>query len=398
MIIKTFEANNLQEAIKKIKKELGEEAVILSTRKVKKGSFFSFFKREIIEVTAAIENTDNTKKNIFSKLIEPQKNEQQKENLEEKIQNLENLLKYSTKNPLQDVVESIKSDLDNLKSSLSYMAKKEGEIDIYNLPISVQKYFNLMNEKGINKKYSFKISKALYDNLYAEKLKDESYTIEYLSVLLSQFFKVIEPTEQIVVLTGPTGVGKTTTIAKLAAIEKLKNKKKVSIITTDTYRIGAVDQLLTYSKIMEIPMQVCITKHDLQKAINDFIAYDKVFIDTVGRSQKDIKRLEESFNLFKGQSGIHISLVLALNTKEDDCMEIYERFSNLKIDSILLTKLDETNTPGTMLNFAVKTKKPISFISFGQDVPDDIVKADPFGISSFIIKKAKKEDENERSS
>lgn len=392
MIIKTFEANNLQEAIKKIKKELGEEAVIISTRKVKKGSFFSFFKREIIEVTAAIEHTDNVKKSDFSQLIESQKKEQKNENLEEKIQHLENLLKSTTKNPLQDVVESIKNDLDNLKSSLSYMAKKEGEIDIYNLPLSVQKYFNLMNEKGINKKYSFKIAKALYDNLYAEKLKDENYTIEYLSVLLSQFFKVIEPIEQIVVLTGPTGVGKTTTIAKLAAIEKLKNKKKVSIITTDTYRIGAVDQLLTYSKIMEIPMQVCITKADLQKAINDFSTYDKVFIDTVGRSQKDIKRLEESFSLFKDQNGMHVSLVLALNTKEDDCMEIYDKFSKLKIDSILLTKLDETNTPGTMLNFAVKTKKPISFISFGQDVPDDIVKADPFGISSFIIKKVKKED------
>ncbi|MGC8791129.1 MAG: GTP-binding protein, partial [Desulfurella sp.] len=310
----------------------------------------------------------------------------------------ENLLKSATKNPLQDIVESIKNDLDNLKSSLSYMAKKEGEVDIYNLPFSVQKYFNLMNEKGINKKYSFKISKAIYDNLYAEKLKDENYTIKYLTVLLSQFFKPADFNEQIVVLTGPTGVGKTTTIAKLAAIEKLKNKKKVSIITTDTYRIGAVDQLLTYSKIMEIPMQVCITKNDLQKAVNEFSDYDKIFIDTVGRSQKDIKRLEESFNLFKDQEGMHFSLVLALNTKEEDCMEIYEKFSKLRIDSLLLTKLDETNTPGTMLNFAVKTKKPISYISFGQDVPDDIVKADPLSISSFIIKNTIKEEENERSS
>ncbi len=398
MIIKTFEANNLQEAIKKIKKELGEDAVILSTRKVRKGSFFSFFKREVLEITAAIEHQDNTKKNDFEKLIETKKNDEQKENLEKKIQDLENLLKYSTKNPLQEVVESIRNDIDNLKSSLSYMAKKEGEIDIYNLPISVQKYFNLMNEKGINKRYSFKISKALYDNLYAEKLKDENYTIDYLSMLLSQFFKIAELKEQIVILMGPTGVGKTTTIAKLAAIEKLKHKKKVSIITTDTYRIGAVDQLLTYSKIMEIPMQVCISKNDLQKAINEFSDYDKIFIDTVGRSQKDIKRLEESFSLFKDQTDVHISLVLALNTKEDDCMETYERFSKLRIDSLLLTKLDETNTPGTMLNFAVKTKKPISYISFGQDVPDDIVKADPFGISSLIIKKTRKEDKNGRSS
>lgn len=397
MIIKTFEANNLQDAIKKIKKELGEEAVILSTRKVRKGSFFSFFKREVIEVTAAIEHPESTKKKDFASLIETKQNDQPKQDLEKKIQDLENLLKNATKNPLQEVVESIKNDLDSLKSSLSYMAKKEGEIDIYNLPISVQKYFNLMNEKGINKKYSFKISKALYDNLYAEKLKDENYTIDYLSVLLSQFFKAVEPTEQIIVLTGPTGVGKTTTIAKLAAIEKLKNKKKVSIITTDTYRIGAVDQLLTYSKIMEIPMQVCLGRDDLQKAINEFSDYDKIFIDTVGRSQKDIKRLEESFSLFNNQNGMHISLVLALNTKEEDCMEIYDKFSKLKIDSLLLTKLDETNTPGTMLNFAVKTKKPISYISFGQDVPDDIVKADPFSISSFIIKKAKIEGENERS-
>ncbi|HEX12952.1 MAG: flagellar biosynthesis protein FlhF [Desulfurella sp.] len=398
MIIKTFEANNLQEAIKKIKKELGEEAVILSTRKVRKGSFFSFFKREVIEVTAAIEHKQESKKANFASLIESQNIDSSKQDLEKKILELENLLKSATKNPLQEVVESIKNDLDNLKSSLSYMAKKEGEIDIYNLPISVQKYFNLMNEKGINKKYSFKISKAMYDNLYAEKLKDENYTIDYLTVLLSQFFKTAQLDEQIVVLTGPTGVGKTTTIAKLAAIEKLKNKKKVSIITTDTYRIGAVDQLLTYSKIMEIPMQVCITKNDLQKAVNEFSDYDKIFIDTVGRSQKDIKRLEESFNLFKDQEGMHFSLVLALNTKEEDCMEIYEKFSKLRIDSLLLTKLDETNTPGTMLNFAVKTKKPISYISFGQDVPDDIVKADPLSISSFIIKNTIKEEENERSS
>ncbi|SDC44124.1 flagellar biosynthesis protein FlhF [Desulfurella multipotens] len=398
MIIKTFEANNLQEAIKKIKKELGEEAVILSTRKVRKGSFFSFFKREVIEVTAAIEHKQESKKANFASLIESQNIDSSKQDLEKKILELENLLKSATKNPLQEVVESIKNDLDNLKSSLSYMAKKEGEIDIYNLPISVQKYFNLMNEKGINKKYSFKISKTMYDNLYAEKLKDENYTIDYLTVLLSQFFKTAQLDEQIVVLTGPTGVGKTTTIAKLAAIEKLKNKKKVSIITTDTYRIGAVDQLLTYSKIMEIPMQVCITKNDLQKAVNEFSDYDKIFIDTVGRSQKDIKRLEESFNLFKDQEGMHFSLVLALNTKEEDCMEIYEKFSKLRIDSLLLTKLDETNTPGTMLNFAVKTKKPISYISFGQDVPDDIVKADPLSISSFIIKNTIKEEENERSS
>ncbi|AHF97898.1 hypothetical protein DESACE_04420 [Desulfurella acetivorans A63] len=398
MIIKTFEANNLQEAIKKIKKELGEEAVILSTRKVRKGSFFSFFKREVIEVTAAIEHKQESKKANFVSLIESQNIDSSKQDLEKKILELENLLKSATKNPLQEVVESIKNDLDNLKSSLSYMAKKEGEIDIYNLPISVQKYFNLMNEKGINKKYSFKISKAMYDNLYAEKLKDENYTIDYLTVLLSQFFKTAQLDEQIVVLTGPTGVGKTTTIAKLAAIEKLKNKKKVSIITTDTYRIGAVDQLLTYSKIMEIPMHVCITKNDLQKAVNEFSDYDKIFIDTVGRSQKDIKRLEESFNLFKDQEGMHFSLVLALNTKEEDCMEIYEKFSKLRIDSLLLTKLDETNTPGTMLNFAVKTKKPISYISFGQDVPDDIVKADPLSISSFIIKNTIKEEENERSS
>ncbi|MGC8616473.1 MAG: flagellar biosynthesis protein FlhF [Desulfurella sp.] len=398
MIIKTFEANNLQEAIKKIKKELGEEAVILSTRKVRKGSFFSFFKREVIEVTAAIEHKQESKKANFASLIESQNIDSSKQDLEKKILELENLLKSATKNPLQEVVESIKNDLDNLKSSLSYMAKKEGEIDIYNLPISVQKYFNLMNEKGINKKYSFKISKAMYDNLYAEKLKDENYTIDYLTVLLSQFFKTAQLDEQIVVLTGPTGVGKTTTIAKLAAIEKLKNKKKVSIITTDTYRIGAVDQLLTYSKIMEIPMHVCITKNDLQKAVNEFSDYDKIFIDTVGRSQKDIKRLEESFNLFKDQEGMHFSLVLALNTKEEDCMEIYEKFSKLRIDSLLLTKLDETNTPGTMLNFAVKTKKPISYISFGQDVPDDIVKADPLSISSFIIKNTIKEEENERSS
>ncbi|MGC8791410.1 MAG: flagellar biosynthesis protein FlhF, partial [Desulfurella sp.] len=107
MIIKTFEANNLQEAIKKIKKELGEEAVILSTRKVRKGSFFSFFKREVIEVTAAIEHKQESKKANFASLIEPQNIDSSKQDLEKKILELENLLKSATKNPLQEVVESI---------------------------------------------------------------------------------------------------------------------------------------------------------------------------------------------------------------------------------------------------------------------------------------------------
>ncbi len=398
MIVKTYKARDMREAIAKIKKDLGEDAVIVSSRKVKRGSFFSFFKKEILEVTAALDDKPTNTKKEFKSIVEgytkntykPDNNQRKPglydKDFEDRIKRLESLILNAGEDNIKRIVEGIKYDISDLKNAINYVKKDNGP-DLSKLPLGMHKYFSYMCDLGINKKYAFKLAVALYNNIDKERLSEEYYVKEYLSVVISQFFKSSTPQKKGIVLVGPTGVGKTTTLAKLSAIYKLKLNKKVGIITTDTYRIGAVDQLLSYAKIMDIPAVVSITKEDFVAAFRDFRDMDSVFIDTVGRSQKDIQRLNEIFGMFKDMSDLHVSLVLAVNTKEEDSFEIYDRFSKLGIDDFIFTKVDETNTPGTMLNISVKLKKPVSYVSFGQDVPDDIMKAEPLKISSLIVKK-----------
>ncbi len=406
MIVKTYKARNMREAIAKIKKDLGEDAVIISSRKVKHGPFFSFFKKEMLEVTAALDDKAvnvkpefkdvvssyvNKTSGVYTNNTNTKKSELQSGDFEDRIKRLESLILNAGEDNIKRIVEGIKYDINDLKSALNYV-KKDSELDLSKLPLGVHKYFSYMCDIGINKKYAFKLVLALYNNIDKNRLSDDGYVKEYLSVVISQFFKISTPQKRGIVLVGPTGVGKTTTLAKLSAIYKLKLNKKVGIITTDTYRIGAVDQLLNYAKIMDIPAVVSITKEDFALAFKDFRDMENVFIDTVGRSQKDIQRLKDIFGMFNNMSDLHISLVLAVNTKEKDSFEIYDKFSRLPIDDFIFTKVDETNTPGTMLNLSVKLKKPISYVSFGQDVPDDIMKAEPLKIASLIVKKGSGKD------
>lgn len=400
MIVKTYKARDMREAISKIKKDLGEDAIIISSKKVKQGSFFSFFKKELLEVTAAVDDKPIKKEDSFNSLINTyssqtpkgtaKKTKMDTGEFEDRIKKLESLILNAGEDNIKKIVQGIKYDLDDLKNALHY-SKKNDDIDLSKLPVGIHKYFSYMCEIGINSKYAFKLSIALYNNINKERLMDDDYVKEYLSIVLSQFFKLSVPRKKGIVLIGPTGVGKTTTLAKLSAIYKLKLNRKVGIITTDTYRIGAVDQLLSYAKIMDIPAIVSITKDDFAAAFRDFGDMDYIFIDTVGRSQKDIQRLNDIFGMFKNSYDLHISLVLAVNTKEKDSFEIYDKFSKLLIDDFIFTKVDETNTPGTMLNLSVKLKKPVSYVSIGQDVPDDIIKAEPLKISSLIVKKGKKD-------
>ncbi len=397
MIVKTYRARDLREALLKIKHDLGEDAVIVSTKKISRSSLFSFFKKEMIEVTAAIDNkpikkpTSSFKQAVnhySSKGAGNPKTASGKietVNIEDRIKRLEKLIVSAGEDNLKKIVNDIKYDINDLKSAINTV-KKDSDIDLSKLPLGMNRYFKYMCDIGIRRKYAYKLSLALYKNINKSKLHDDTYIKEYLSVVISQFFKLNRLTKKTKVLIGPTGVGKTTTLAKLAAIYKLKLGKNIGIITTDTYRIGAVDQLLSYAKIMDIPAVVSITRDDFVQAMEDFKGMDNILVDTVGRSPNDIKRLSEIFALFKDANDLNISLVLAINTKESDCFDIYDRFSRLAIDDLIFTKIDETNTPGTMLNMAVRLKKPVSYVSFGQDVPDDIMEAEPLKVSSLIIK------------
>ncbi len=187
-----------------------------------------------------------------------------------------------------------------------------------------------------------------------------------------------------VALIGPTGVGKTTTIAKLAAHFALVEKKKVGLLTVDTYRIAAVEQLKTYSQIIDIPIGVAYTQADVLPAVAQFKDFDLLLIDTAGRSQKNIMQVGELKAMLETLR-CETHLVLSAQTKESDMIEAAERFSAARVDRILFSKLDETSSYGTLLNVADKTGIPLSYFTVGQKVPEDIEVADGKRLADLIL-------------
>ena len=181
-------------------------------------------------------------------------------------------------------------------------------------------------------------------------------------------------------LVGSTGVGKTTTIAKLAARYSMTAGMdyKVGLIVMDTYKIGAIEQLAQYAKMMRIPMEMVVTPVDLEKKIEDMRDRDYIFIDTMGSSPYDLEKIENIKDFLEAGKYTHqieVMLVLSSSLKYEDLIESYKSFSQLNIDTILFTKLDETKGFGNIFSLIHDIKKPISYFSIGQEVPDDIVVA-----------------------
>ena len=188
-----------------------------------------------------------------------------------------------------------------------------------------------------------------------------------------------------VVLVGPTGVGKTTTIAKLAGRLALVEKKKVGLITIDTYRIGAVEQLKTYAEIMNIDFKVVITTKEMETAIEDMKDCDVILIDTTGRSSKNSMQISELRAFVERAKPDSISVVISATTKNRDIKTILEGYRDLNYDKVIITKLDETTTYGSLYNIEKRAEKPLKFITIGQNVPDDIKEPTKDDIVKFIF-------------
>ena len=192
---------------------------------------------------------------------------------------------------------------------------------------------------------------------------------------------------------GPTGVGKTTTLAKIAAEAMLKLQKRIAFITTDTYRIGAIEQLKTYASILNVPIEVCYTLEDFHQAIQQFEDYDLVLIDTAGRNFTDktyIEGLKEIIDFSQTET----LLVLSLTSKYEDMRKITSQFQAIGINRLVFTKMDETLSYGAMLNIMNEYNLGVAYMTNGQNVPDDIVEGNPTAILHVLMERYT----NERSS
>ena len=190
---------------------------------------------------------------------------------------------------------------------------------------------------------------------------------------------------RVVALIGPTGVGKTTTIAKLAANLKLRDGVRMGLVTVDTYRIAAVEQLRTYAEIIDLPMKVVTTSMEMRRALDEFSDMDLVLIDTAGRSPRDELQIGELKSLLADAKVDEVHLVLSLTAGLEFLAATVEHFSSVGTSSLVLTKLDEAQELGVMLNLARRVGLPVSYLTTGQDVPDDIEPAETQRMARLVL-------------
>ena len=394
MIIKRYIVNTMNEAMTRIRYELGRDAVIISQRKIRKPGIKGFFSAKSIEVTAAVENEVNEKKQntvndnsnnnrnsdelnkIELNSIEAIKKvvQQENENHSRVVQKQNNSV-HKASNQSDNNSENLMSEMMEMKTMISSLSQVGKPMENQKSDIEKILFDNDVDSENI-------------ENIMMKIKNDrtEKTDLEKLKIILKEMIHITKPKlEGRIVLVGPTGVGKTTTIAKLAGRLALAEGKKVGLITVDTYRIGAVEQLKTYADIMNLPFKVVYNMNDMDKAIESMSECEVVLIDTTGRSSKNKMQIAELRTFVEKADTKNIHLVLSSTTKNRDMKYIIEGYRILNYNSIIVTKLDETATYGSILNILEIAKIPLSFVSIGQNVPDDIKELSADSIVSLIL-------------
>jgi len=400
MKVKKYIVEDMQDALRVIKKDLGPDALILSTRKVRKSSSLGLFSKLVLEVTAAVDEKDQFQDNpkglrTYSKegqFPEEFKNKSETKLLKEEISELKKLIYKSpeAKKAETDDLVYLRQDVVDLKNIIYSLAKDTGEGKALNLHKNLYSIYQNLIANDVDHKIAYKLVSIAGLNLSEDVIERSETLKKYMIKMISKNIKVsgIKKPEtkkaRIVFFLGPTGVGKTTSMAKIAAQSALKHKK-IAMITIDTYRIAAVDQLKTYAKIMNTPLEIATNPDSFNKAIEKHSEKEFIFIDTAGRSQFNKKQMDELSLFLPEYEPSEKQLVISVTSKSSDLKEVVKRFSKFGIDKLLFTKLDETTAFGPILNLSVWSQKPISYLTTGQSVPQDIKVANPEKIAELIM-------------
>lgn len=350
MIIKRYIVDNMNEAMIKIRYELGAEAVIVSQRRIRQRGMLGFFKPQKYEVTAAVD--ERNKKN---KVVEEHKS-------------------------------SVQNELAELKSLVLKLAEQSDNEKTVEIKKPVKsKIKNKMMDNDIPEEILDELSTKIKEKNKEIKINSKSFENELLNSLKEIIKTDNKYDERIQVLVGPTGVGKTTTIAKLASLYTLYKNKKVGLITLDTYRIGAVEQLKTYAEILGVPFGVIISIKDIPSVMKTMESCEVILVDTMGRNSKNIMQVSEIRKFVEEIHADKVHLVLSMTTKQRDLKKIINNYGMIKYNSLILTKIDETEVNGSILASLYYSNVPVSYISTGQNVPEDIEEANRDKIIKLVM-------------
>ena len=413
MQIKRFRGADMQEALQHVKREMGNDAIILSTRQVRGGKgTFGLFGKPMLEVTAARDTGENggdspagllaslpkglakarlgrggggSESDLLKQLMQRNQMEAQQvlAPLQEDVQELREVLQQvgnSHKTAVREGVSlaQIQSEIGEIRQTLQSLSAASAGLREAEYPENLVVLYQQLIFNGMEEKFARRLTEESMRNIPPNEMEDFTYVKIFLARMLMKIVKVtgglrVEPGRQrIMALVGPTGVGKTTTVAKLASEQLLKFRQKVGLITIDTFRIAAVEQLKVYAKIMGVPISVVSGRDDLNRAIRDFSDRDAIFIDTGGRSQRGSLQMSEIYNIFGGNLPAEVFLTLSVTTKDSDQSEITRRFGQIPLAGVVYTKLDESTTFGSIFNHAIRFKTPIAYLTMGQKVPEDI--------------------------
>ncbi|MBK8789031.1 MAG: flagellar biosynthesis protein FlhF [Holophagaceae bacterium] len=428
MRVKTFEAGSMQDALDVVKKDMGEEAFILSTRTRRRPAAMGLGEEAVIEVTAAVDEAQagvppvatgapSLTYGLRAPLDVPPAHRPAREvpqvpppappmdlqPLRRELLEIKGAVAELKDNDLRNA--SILKELDQMKALLSRIQRQGMPPAQLHLPPSLLELYGDLVANDVEPLIALRLceyaQRALTDQEGDASMGavDPERARLFLRRVIADFIPVAPPIQldpgkmRVAALVGPTGVGKTTTLAKLAAYAQLHLKQKVALLTLDTYRMAAVDQLQQYAQILQVPLHVALTVEDLRSALRFYQDRALVLIDTPGHSPKDTDTLNQLRGLLDELPEVETHLVLSATTKPRDLAEIAARYEPLRPTRLLFTKLDETSTYGPILSTLARVKKPLSYLGTGQEVPEALELATSRRVADLILPLPLKEAE-----
>ncbi len=416
MQVKVFEAPDMATALKLVKESLGPEALILSTRSVRKGKG-GLLGKPVLEVTAAIDSSEPAPRpmvppaaaaNLYGRALgaEPVA---ERAPVEPELNYADIWRRRKVIDPLEQELDALKGqvsslNVDSLRSEINELKELvKGAVEA-RTPVEPAPPARRPGQPAIVRMMEALLARGLSENV-AEMIvkralrnyppKDRSVTLEaFLAAAMVDLIRVTHPLApgrgpRTLALIGPTGVGKTTTVAKLAADFLLNQGRKIALVTIDIYRIAAAEQLKVYGEIMQVPVDVVLSPEQLRQVLERHRDKELILIDTAGRSPRDKAGIDELEKFIGAGSGVENHLVLSATTREQELFGAIRRFGRLPVDSLIFTKLDECEGLGSILNVHFKHDCPISYLTNGQRVPEDLLPADPRRLAGMVMGKLK---------
>jgi len=395
MTLKTYQAPTMAQALAEVKRDLGRDAVILHTRTFRRGGLLRFWRRRMWEVTAS--PNMNVPQRFSDGRYEARSGQEGEAEADAPAKTTLPVPGGDVATPAPGKSQQLASQVHEIRRMMEDLLQRPGGAAVESfpgVPIEVKHLQKQLVDQDVAPAFAEKLLKQLCMSLTGRQLADRKLLGAELRKLLAARIRTDhkEPARKgrprrarVISLIGPTGVGKTTTIAKLAANYKLREGKTVGLITIDTYRIAAVDQLRTYADIIEVPLRAVLTAGELHQAVEAMRDMDVVLIDTAGRSQNNRLRLSQLKSFTAAAEPDEVHLVVSATANRACTTKVLERFLPLGANRIIVTKLDEAGSFGIFLNVSEAGGGPISYVTTGQDVPEDIAGADADNLADCIL-------------